>query len=36
MTDAFLDELDQAAGREPGCAALLDSLARELARAEAA
>jgi uncharacterized protein YndB with AHSA1/START domain len=33
---AYLDDLDQAAGREQGCAALFDSLGREFARAEAA
>jgi uncharacterized protein YndB with AHSA1/START domain len=33
---AFLDDLDQAKGREQGSAALFDSLARELKRAEAA
>jgi len=33
---AYLDDLDQAAGREQGCAALFDSLGRELGRAKAA
>ena len=33
---AYLDDLDQARSREQGCAALFDSLGREVARARAA
>jgi uncharacterized protein YndB with AHSA1/START domain len=33
---AYLDDLDQARGREQGCAALFDSLGRELERRKAA